>query len=186
MTKHKPDIRFTISTERDNWSSSMDYSLKLHTVVMGARDDEIGKVLNPGHFYLDNPNYSTNPLDGLCITALHSQGDDTGYWFGWEVRYNQPYAVDEKRAAEMLKTLRAVRRKLEKFERELGRAESLEAYAMRVARALGATTDRPFGFRDASSYDGTGYRWHDAEGLRYVLDRTVKGEIEPTYKGGYY
>lgn len=172
MPKHKPDVRFVISTKRDNYSKLPEYSVTLRAVVI-----QDGDVKNPGYFYRDDPDYPTNAYNDLAVTALC---DESGRWFGSEVRYQQPYCVDLDRAAEMVLTLRRVRKSLERSEREFGHPESFPAYAMRVARALGATAERPFGWRDARAHDGTGFIWQSTDGLRHILTETFEGKRQPT------
>lgn len=174
MAKHKPDVRLAISTRRNTYDRK--YSVELHVAVV-QKDG----VKNPGYFYLDDPDYPTNAYNDLCVRALYDE--DLG-WFGWSVAYREPIEVDVERAATMLKILRKVKASMERAEREFGHPESFPAFAMRAVRALGATTDRPFGVHDpARSVDGTKYRWFSPDGLRSFLADTVTGKVPPTYRG---
>jgi hypothetical protein len=77
----------------------------------------------------------------------------------------------------MVRVLTRIERGIKRHETEYGRPESLPQWAMLVARLLGATESNVFGFRetaDRPSYDGTGYHWQDADGLRYRLAKAVK------------
>lgn len=168
----KPDIRFQVSTRRDSYSSYL--TVRLESVLV--RD---GEVISPGYSH-----DATDVLSDLVISAQADISNDTSAaerWYGWQIWFVNPYHVDLSRARGMVKVLDGVARKMRRAESDAGRPESFHAYALRAARAAGATADNPFGVRDAErSYDGTGYRWLGADGLAHYLSEVFAGKVAVT------
>lgn len=172
MPKPKNDIRVTWKTTRPSYMS--DYHLfKAHVCYMTTEPAYEGDV--PG---LRNPRADWGEplahLADLVITAQRDARDEDGKWYGFAIDYRDVYAVDLRRAEIMVKGLRAINRKMDKLAEQLGHPRDLATYCAHVAVALGAVGPNVFGqYCDEITPNGTHYRWTDANGLRYALDKVT-------------
>lgn len=170
MTAQKPakaDIRMILKVSRERGYSIVTMAAQVVTL------DADGKVRNP--LWDGEWSAKTSPADAydsLIVAAQHNTDDDEGpRWYGWEARYHYPYAVDLDRATAMVRTLKRINVRLTAIAAKYGSPDTLAAYIARVADALGATAPSPFGVRvdRDRDYNGTGFRWMDADGLASYL-----------------
>lgn len=160
----KADVRLTVSVKDDTFGSPC-MTFRADVAVMTGEG-----LRNPvWHDYSDRP---ADAFDSLAVTA---QCDRRGEFYGYQVRYLQPYDVSLQRAESMVKVLRKVRRHLEQLTAKYGAVTDLASFTARVADAIGAS-GRPFGWRvpREKDFDGSGYRWADTDGLRYWLNDQVR------------
>ena len=160
MTKHKPDIRFTVNAER-TWQGSNLIRCTLHAVIM--RPD--GELNSPGYFYSGDPDYQANELQDLVIDAQASDGDD--HWYGWEAGYKQRHFTGLREARIMVSVLTRIDRALTREQDMNGSPASFPVYATRVARAVGAWSPNLFAVPD--SYHPGGQRFTGTDGLAHYL-----------------
>lgn len=172
MGKHKPDVRFIVHTDRDRAIGYAHVRLEIGVVI-----NDKGEVHSPGFFYHDDPDYSTNELRDLTVSAQASTGedsDDAQRWYAWEVAYRQPLAVTLADAQTMARVLGRVDREMRKLAARFGAPESFPAYALQVAYVLGAHADSVFGWHEPDGYGPDGWTWLGAEGLRWRLRELLK------------
>jgi len=73
-------------------------------------------------------------------TTLNGDPNPEPRLYGWEVRYEDVYSVDHRRAKKMAKTLDMVQRKLDKLKETRGYPQSYAEFLGRVGEAIGAQT----------------------------------------------
>jgi hypothetical protein len=171
----KTDVRYIVRFTLDTYPDT--YSVRLEACYMGT--DAYGS--DPDRIIVRNPlwsDYGSDPvteLDSFAITSRVSRtGGDGAEWYGYRAEYVQPYSVNIGRARAMVKLMTKVERAVTAHRDRFGYSLTFPAFASVVARATGATETRCFGIRDASYADG--YRWTDAEGLRYIMRDVAAGE----------
>jgi hypothetical protein len=101
------------------------------------------------------------------VTAQREPGKD---WYGWRVSYAEPYRVELPEAEAMVTVLRRIDRGMRRLAERYGSPADLAAFMSHLADVLGCRT-AAFGRRVTAEhdFDGTGYRWMDADALRYWL-----------------
>lgn len=75
-----------------------------------------------------------SPLEGLTVSAQYDR--DGWYTYGYSVAYRNEWFADLERCEIMVKTLRKVRRGLDRIEKEWGHATDFGTYAIRVCKTL--------------------------------------------------
>jgi hypothetical protein len=108
-------------------------------------------IRNPRH---DEPMNGLD-LDDLTITSQGNQSDTERRLYAFDLRYQNLYAVDLRRAKSMTATLVTLGKRMDKQYAQYGPASTFGAYLARVATAIGADTFifaptqwRGFGYND--------------------------------------
>jgi hypothetical protein len=131
--KHKKQLSLSWHAKED--SNSFDYTHQLHI--------EIGVLENDGT--PDNPKWRN--VTDLSDTPGYYDLTCTGYAkgreiegsYGWGIEYRNAYSVDLRRAKQMLKTLAAVDKTMEKMRTQEGNPQTFGQFVNRFARAIGAS-----------------------------------------------
>jgi hypothetical protein len=110
-------------------SSGGSYRIEGRVVVIGPDD----KIRNPSDMECDQGGYCDLMIDCLGNEEHKEQGV-----YSWSVGYRSPYDVDLRRAEIMVKTLRAIERKMDRIKSSLGPPESFGAFVGRAAAVIGA------------------------------------------------
>lgn len=169
--KKKHDFRITWSTDRSSFTSDIE-RFTARITYMETEPKYEGDT--PG---LRNPlawdSYELAHLANLCIKAQRNIGPDRDHdWYGFALEYREVFSAGLAELEMMTKGLRSIRRKLDKLDEQFGRPQDLVTFCARVAVAIGCTDRSPFGqWCDEITFDGTHYKWTDADGLRYALDK---------------
>jgi hypothetical protein len=126
-----------------------------------------------GQTHVDAP---APELKDLAITAYLDDTGDKNAWFGFSTEYVESHRVDLDRAESMTKTLRRLRRDLDRQQDTYGYATDLPTYVARVVVALkldGIAVRHPD--RGGIFPTGEPYRFMTgADSFRYWLDDQVK------------
>lgn len=168
MTKTKLDIRFTVRIKNKSYTNDYEgFTAKVQYMSDEIRSGSDSGLRNPCSW--DDDNLAS--LADLGITAQRDRGSEVlANWYGYQLDYREAYSVDLRRAKLMVKTLSAVERRTDKLNEQLGYVTDLGDFCARCAIALGVTSAYPFGiWSDATTFDGTHYRWVDVNGLRDFL-----------------
>ena len=169
MDKVKPDFALLLRpTEDKSWSWYFHIDA---TVVMFEGD----RILNPSD---DTPRTAPEEC-AMANLRIHSQAgadmvrDGERGLYAWSFEYHDAYTVDLPRAEIMVKTLRDIRRKMDKVDARLGSADRFATYVMRVALALDISK---FVVLSGTTYDD--YRVLDNGSAIYWIDAQERGFID--------
>lgn len=166
-SKPKPDLRFTITVKDEPSFGDPFLMFSAHVVYVlpgeGVRSPLFGSDREHG----------AHEFDSMLVSAQMSAGFGDAF-YGYDAHFHQPFAVRLSQAEAMVRILRRVERRLGDLAGRFGYPEDLAAYMGRVAEAIGCPESRCFGIRSSESWDGTGYRWQDVDGLRHHLRREIK------------
>jgi hypothetical protein len=114
-----------------------------HLECAAMRLDPDGTPRNGGH---------RDALEGLTATAQWSREDmaqsGASQPYAWQVAYHDAYRITFEDAERMLDTLKVVRRSFERIALDAGQPTDFGTFALRFARAIGATAAM---FRPTSS-----------------------------------
>jgi hypothetical protein len=107
-------------------------------------------------------------LQNLMVTSQLDSKSTLSY--GWQVRYHDVYAVDERMARHMAQTLTTIRKRMEHATAKYGRPTTYGQFVARVAQAIGATAFvRQTGEWRGSSYSDNTHDFMDIpEGITHV------------------
>lgn len=160
----KPDLRFTVAVEPQNFGCGDRYLVvKATPMVFDVERDRPEWVwprdYGPGGQYAN-----------FIVRAQMNAGAGPEF-YGYGVRFDPGGEIDLNRAESMLKVLRALERKLKDLSDRFGYPVGFAGYMAHVATAIGMP-DHCFGRRSEMSHDG--YSWNDANGLRWWLAEQVK------------
>lgn len=123
MTKH--NIALVLTTDQRH----PYFHIKAHPVLL---TDDTGDVRGAN----DVTGYD---LRDFTVTAqADCDSRERTNLYGWAARFEDVYAVDARKAESMLRTLKMVDRKLEKFDAEWGRPDKFSTFVIRAAKAIGA------------------------------------------------
>jgi hypothetical protein len=161
----KPD-GLTFRADICHWA--IDRYAADHHHVMWTPDHDVWN----GQKLIDAP---APELKDLSVTAYLDDTGDENAWFGFSTEYVEPHRVDLDRAESMAKTLRRLRRDLDRQRDTYGYTADLPAYVARVVVALkldGIAVRHPDG---GIFPTGEPYRFMTgADSFRYWLDDQVK------------
>ncbi len=149
--------------------SDIRMSLTREIIPLGTDSSVLSvtlRVFDQGESY---HGFNSGPYDDLVVRAQAHMKSGDAEFYGWSVVYRQPYEVNLDRAETMVKTLRKVNRHMEKLTTKFGSPQNFAEYVGRVADALGAASDNPFGVPSTMYPDGQ--RWTNVDGLRYELEK---------------
>lgn len=165
----RSDIRMLVKVE----SSPYDYERKYFHVIgkpVKMRWEESDQEHMPyGSFFTHegDPFYEN--------LRVYSQGDmATGSVYGYEVEYRDMVSIKLSTAEQMVKVLRAINRKMEKIQSELGYPQSFPEYLARAGKSMGVSQ---YGFLPvfgSTFSNGEHYRWHGATMIDTMVTERIK------------
>ena len=188
-----PKVRLglVVTTETDsNW-----FMVKAYPVTLGPNTWEQECRTSGSYAYPDIKDDTVrNPddrkqnglyLNNLIVVSQGNNNDERRHLYGWEVRYQSPYAVDLEKAEHMVKTLRTVHARMAATDKKLGRPTTFGQFIARVAEAIGADQFLIDETPKRGSHSGwfthaeAGYRWQDIEDGVRLVDYRIREWAEP-------
>jgi hypothetical protein len=165
----KPDIRFLVTVKDEDSFSDRYLRVQADIVVMTPDG-----LRNPSFGWSDDT--GAGDLANLSVRAHHNKEDDQ-FIYGYELEFYDVYAVNQRRAEAMVRTLRRLQRTMDRLSQQQP-PYGLAGYLAQLAVAVGATqTDRCFGrlaTRGGFTYADNQYQWMSPYELRLYLDDQLR------------
>jgi hypothetical protein len=177
MDKDKRDIRILLSEERERGDSYFGPTLRITATVVDFQYDH-----DKGKHCVRNILDGFGGDDGLANlqASAHSYKsdpatDDSAFFIGYAPEYRTPYSVELERAEAMVRTLRKIKRALDKDSETYGTASNFAEWLPRFARAVGVKDKHPFIIRQGKQtamYDEGDYAERSADhAQRWISDK---------------
>src|SRR5262245_11096572 len=144
--RKQPSVRLGLhvkSTTDHDYFKVLAYPVTIGPNAWEIRCRDDGSYTYPDITHSTSRNTGSDKVNGLyldCfrVTSQGNHSDDHRHLYGWECRYQEPYAVDLRQAEGMYKTLTTIEKRLEKLAEKYGRPTTFGQYLARVADAIGA------------------------------------------------
>ncbi len=176
----RPDVRFLVHVTKSTYSGGV-FNVRLDAAYL----TDANEVRSPLWSEYDPSNAAA--LDSFQINAQADadRESDPPRWYGYDAVFHQPYKVDLGRAKSMAKVLSRVNSSIEKHRAQFGYETSFSQFAVVVAKAIGVRYPaQAFGIKtdNAHDFNGTGYRWTNADGLAHYMSECLSGkqDVIPT------
>ena len=125
-------------------------------------DSESGKPQNYTDYDYNDTKYNMD-FDDMLIRSVGFTGRDYVDKYGmynYDVSYHNVYDADLRRVERMVRTLRKIHNKLDKYRQDFGNVDSFDSYLKRVAKSIGCKDIWVIGQKKSSAWGYAAYDYH--------------------------